>query len=398
MVAAGVPYWRLSGFYFFYFAFLGAWLPYWNLYLKSLGYSSHMIGALSAIVLGTKIVGPSVWGYLADRSGRRMAVIRFGCFAAAASFSLVLIDQRLALMATVIFLYSFFWNAVLSQYEVVTLSHLEGHHTLYSRIRVWGSIGFVIAVGIFGLLFDHLSINYLPPMLLVLLVLIALSSVFVFEKRSMTAPTATTGLWQIVRRPQVWAFMLSCFLMQAAHGPYYTFFSIFLEQHGYSRTSIGALWSLGVIAEVVLFMVMHRVMARFNLRTILLATWVLAALRWVMIGYGVDTLAVLLLAQCLHAASFGSFHAVGIEMMRRFFADGHQGQGQALYSGLSYGAGGAAGAVIAGIAWDIAPQLTFLLATVVSVIALLLTFALIRGPQIESVQEASRATARNSDI
>lgn len=398
MVAAGVPYWRLSGFYFFYFAFLGAWLPYWNLYLKSLGYSLHMIGVLSSIMLGTKIVGPSVWGYLADRSGRRMAVIRFGCFAAAASFALVLFDQRLALMASVIFFYSFFWNAVLSQYEVVTLSHLEGHHTLYSRIRVWGSVGFIIAVGLFGLVFDHLPIGYLPPMLLVLLVLIALSSLFVFEQRSIARPVASGGLWQIVRQPPVWAFLLSCFLMQVAHGPYYTFFSIFMEQHGYSRAAIGALWSLGVVAEVVLFMVMHRVMARYSLRHILLATWVLAAVRWVMTGYGVESLPVLLLAQCLHAASFGSFHAAGIEMMRRFFAHGHQGQGQALYSGLSYGAGGAVGAILAGYAWDIAPQATFLLATVVSVLALLLTLLLLRGPQLESVHGASRVAAGDSAI
>jgi MFS transporter, PPP family, 3-phenylpropionic acid transporter len=270
MVAAGLPYWRLSSFYFFYFAFLGAWLPYWNLYLKSLGFSSHAIGVLSAIMLGTKIVGPSLWGYLADRSQRRMLVIRAGTLAATASFALMLFDQRFVLMALAILLYSFFWNAVLSQFEVVTLSHLEGHHTLYSRIRVWGSIGFIVAVGGCGVLLDHIDIQYLPPLLLLLLALIAISSYAVHEKPAHATMRPVDGIGKILRQPPVWAFLLSCFLMQLAHGPYYTFFSIYLDQHGYSRAATGVLWSLGVLAEVVLFLFMHRLMRRFSLRHILL--------------------------------------------------------------------------------------------------------------------------------
>lgn len=382
MVGAGVPYWRLSGFYFFYFAFLGAWLPYWNLYLKSLGYSSHVIGLLSAIMLGTKIVGPSVWGYLADRTAKRMMIIRLGSCAAAGAFAFLVFEQQLVLMALAIFLYSFFWNAVLPQFEVVTLSHLEGRHTYYSRIRLWGSIGFIVAVGAFGFALDVMPIALLPPMLLVLLAMILVSSLFVAEKPAAGKHESKTGLWQIVKQRPVWVFLVSCFLMQLTHGPYYTFFSIYLEQHGYSRTATGALWSLGVVAEVVVFMVMHRLMARFSLRQILLATWVLTAARWLMIGFGVDSIAVLLLAQCLHAASFGSFHSAAIEMMRRFFSPGHHGQGQALYSGFSYGAGGVAGAVISGYLWDIAPVATFVMASAVSLLGLLMCYLWLRGESV----------------
>lgn len=383
MPLAPMPYWRLSSFYFFYFAFLGAWLPYWNLYLKSLDYSSQAIGILSAIMLGTKIVGPSVWGYLADRTSNRMAIIRGGSLAAALAFAVIVVEQPLWLMALAIFFYSFFWNAVMPQFEVVTLSYLDGQYTRYSRIRLWGSIGFICAVAGFGLVFDWVPIHWLPPCLLVLLGAIALSSYLVQEKPApSTKSQVVGGVGSIVRQKPVLAFLLSCFLMQLSHGPYYTFFSIYLEQQHYSRAATGALWSLGVVAEVVLFIVMPRLMARFDLRQILLATWALTMLRWLVIGFCVDNLALLLLAQCLHAASFGSFHAAAIELSRRFFAPSYQGQGQALYSSC-YGAGAAAGAVMAGFLWDISAVASFVTAAMVAGFALLICFLWLRGPLVE---------------
>jgi MFS transporter, PPP family, 3-phenylpropionic acid transporter len=119
-----------------------------------------------------------------------------------------------------------------------------------------------------------------------------------------------------------------------------------------------------------------------------------------LIGIGVDNLPLLIAAQCLHAATFGSFHASGIELMRRFFRGGHQGQGQALYSGLSYGAGGAAGAAVSGIVWDVAPQFTFIFASLISMLALLLTTVLLRGPEFVSSHsyDQARITSENSAI
>ena len=139
------------------------------------------------------------------------------------------------------------------------------------------------------------------------------------------------------------------FLLQFSHGPYYTFLSVYLEMHGYSRGQTGLLWSLGVVAEVVLFLVMHRLLARFTLRQILLASLALTALRWLLIGAWVDVLPLLIFAQCLHAASFASYHAAAVELVRTLFAGGNEGQGMALYSGISYGAGAASGALVSGL-------------------------------------------------
>ena len=133
-----IPYWRLSGFYLFYFASLGVLVPYWSLYLKHLGYSSLVIGSLVAILPLTKLVAPYIWGWLADHTRRSMLIIRIASVLALLSFSLVLVNSELWWLALSMLLFSFFWNATLPQFEAMTLNHLGEHSHRYSMIRLWG--------------------------------------------------------------------------------------------------------------------------------------------------------------------------------------------------------------------------------------------------------------------
>ena len=194
-------YWRLSGFYLFYFATLGALIPYWSLYLKSLGFSAAEIGELVAILMATKIVAPNVWGWIADHTGRRMAIVRAASLLAAISFAGVFFGQGYWWMALVMVLFSFFWNAALPQFEATTLNHLGSDTHRYSSIRLWGSIGFIIAVALLGFVFQATGTGPLPVVLLVLLTGIWFSSLVVPESAAahMTSTSpgsifSTTGL------------------------------------------------------------------------------------------------------------------------------------------------------------------------------------------------------------
>ena len=138
------PTGRLSSFYFFYFSTLGILVPYWGLYLKSLDFSPAQIGELLAILVGTKIVAPYIWGWIADHTGNRIRIVQIGSFLAALSFMLVFGVKDYWGMAAVMMLYSFFWNAILPQYEAGTMNHLGENHHRYSFIRSWGSIGFIM--------------------------------------------------------------------------------------------------------------------------------------------------------------------------------------------------------------------------------------------------------------
>lgn len=378
-----VPYWRLSGFYFFYFAVLGGLVPFWNLYLKHLEFSAPEIGFLSAIIMATKIVAPNVWGWLADYTGHRLRIIRMGAACAAVFFLGVFVDQSFAWFALVIALYSFFWNAILPQYEVITLSHLEGRYHHYSLIRLWGSVGFIAAVLALGALFQYLPIDYLPHALLLMLAGIWVCSLLLKGRDQKHASRVAGGFLRILKQPSIAVFFICCFLMQVGHGPYYAFFSIYLQEHGINPMMTGVLWALGVGAEVVLFMFMHRILPRFGMANILMASLALAAIRWLMIGFGVDNWPVLLLAQLLHAATFGSFHAAAIEYVRQRFDGAYQGQGQAMYSAVSFGAGGAVGAAASGLLWDINPIWAFVMASVAAAVAFVLAWLFLR--QMERV-------------
>ena len=108
----------------------------------------------------------------------------------------------------------------------------------------------------------------------------------------------------------------------------------------------------------------------------LLFSLLLAALRWILVGYFVDVLSILIFAQILHAASFGIYHASAIELIHRYFPGNHQGKGQALYSSFSFGIGGAIGSLCSGYTWDwLGASVTFFIAAAVAGVAVFVTWA-----------------------
>lgn len=371
MTAQPLPYWRLSAFYFFYFAMLGATAPFLPLYFQHLGFAPARIGELVAIPMLMRCLAPNLWGWLGDRSGHRLRIVRFGALCTLLSFALIFVDQSYAWLALVMALHAFFWHAVLPQFEVITLAHLREQSARYSQVRLWGSIGFIVAVIGLGELFERFSPALFPAMVVLILAGILLGSLWVPN----AVPQARAGqggeggfLAQLLR-PGVPAFFLCVALMQLSHGPYYTFLTLHLERLGYERGFIGQMWALGVVAEIVLFLFMARILTRFSVRWVLAASFLLAALRWLLLGNLADHLGVLLFAQLLHAATFGSFHAAAIHFVQRSFGPNQQGQGQALYAALA-GTGGALGALYAGYSWEsLGAAWTFAIASLVALAA-----------------------------
>lgn len=391
MTNTALPYWRLSGFYFFYFALLGATAPFLALYFDHLGFSAARIGELIAIPMLMRCLAPNLWAWLADRTQQRLAIVRFGAICTLLSFALIFLGQSFAWLALIMVLHAFFWHAILAQFEVITLAHLGERSERYSQLRLWGSVGFMLVVVGFGYLFDRVGLEYYPWAILAVMSGIILSSFWVPAQpvtlnvktdlqQAVTHESRITSMWPIV------IFLASVTLMQLSHGPYYTFLTLHLIDLNYSRTVIGWLWALGVLAEIGLFVIMPWLLRRVRLKRIILISLVLAALRWWLLGFYADTLMVLLFVQILHAATFGSFHAAGIHFVQRYFAAHKQGQGQGLYVSFS-GVGGALGALYAGYTWQaFGASLTFALASVIAVLAALLVVLGLRS--IEQTESA----------
>lgn len=343
-------YWRLSNLYFWFFALLGALLPYWSLYLEDRGFSYLQIATLMATIQLTKIVAPNLWGWLGDRTGQRVRLVRIGSVTGALLFTGVFLEPGFYGLMLVMLAFTFFWNAVLPLYEVITLQGLGRDRARYGRVRLWGSVGFIASVALIGLVLEYVDLRWLPLLLMPLFVGIVVAAFCVPSSQGQIRPRDGKGnLKAIVLQSTVVAFFAMNILLQVSHGAYYTFFSIHLEALGYDKFSVGLFWSLGVAAEIVLFIVMHRVFDRYPVRTIALAALALTLLRWILIAEYSTSVPILIFAQCCHAASYGALHAVSVNYIHSYFGFQHHGQGQALYSGLTFGAGGAAGAWLSGL-------------------------------------------------
>lgn len=361
---------KLSGFYFVYYVAVGAFVPYWPLYLHFLGYSPAQIGMALAATGLVRVAVPVGWGWIMDRSGRRMPWIAGGMLVSAVLFALVPFAPGFGALLALHVCYAVFWNVALPAFDVVTLNHLARTGQDYARIRLWGSVGFILSVAALGPILDRTGIAPLPWVIvagMLGMVWLALYVPDVHDHRPHDA--ALGGFLANTRRPAVLALLAACFLSQLSFAPFYGFFSIYLEQHHYARTAIGGLWALGVVAEVIVFLYTGRIIRRFGARPVLIATMLCSALRWVLLALFVDVPLLLAGSQLLHFLSFAVYHAVTVHFIHELFPGRLQGRGQALLAAVSFGLGGALGSLFSGAAWDSpGPQTVYLAAAVAALL------------------------------
>jgi PPP family 3-phenylpropionic acid transporter len=176
----------------------------------------------------------------------------------------------------------------------------------------------------------------------------------------------------LLRQRQVLAFFVSTFMMVAAHSSLYVYYSLYLSDIGYSKTVIGLMWSLGVLVEIMFFFYQAPLFRRFGIRPLMLFSLAIAVVRFLMIGVGAQSLIVLLLAQVLHAATFGVHHSASIATLQRWFSGPLQARGQALFISISYGLGGTLGGLLLSACWDtLGARPVYLIAALMSLLGLL---------------------------
>jgi len=363
-----VPYWRLSGFYGLYFALIGCIMPFWGLYLQQQDFDVANIGILLALFSAVRIFAPNIWAscsHLVEHIISPMQLLRLGGVMMIVCFAAIYWATEFWHYALIMLAYGFFWSAILPQYEILTLNHIKNDLDSYSSIRLWGSIGFITVVSLLGWVFDLISLDYLPGIMLILMVAIALNS-FALAAPSQTLhdlthdksdePDESLSLSPLMQSKKYFnwgliSFLVINVLVQITHGPYYVFFSIYLQQLDYSNWMIGLFWSLGVLAEIIIFWKIAFFIQRWSLRELVILSLLLTAVRWLLTAYFAEVGVILILSQCLHAFSFGLLHVVSVKYIAIFYPGKQQLHGQALYSGLGFGLGGALGAYFAGVAW-----------------------------------------------
>lgn len=349
---------------FAYFAAIGGFNPFAPLWYKELGLPVFAIGVLVSLQSWTRLFAPYAWGALADRSGKRVAIIRWAALASfVAALGFVLLPPHFATLGVAIFLMFSFNAAIVPLSETVVAAQLsDGQGGMdarrYGRVRVWGSVGFLLTVVLAGWLFQVYGMQVFGGVTLVLLGVVVLMAWRMPEQAS-TAHThaevaADLPIRQVLAQPRVAWFFSGVFLTVLAHSALYAFFSLYLDSLAYGKQTVGMLWAVSVLVEIAWFALQGRMLERGTLHHWLIGAALLTALRFALTaGFG-GSLTVLLLAQCTHAITFAAQHTACIGLVSRYFPGRLRGRGQALYSVLGYGFSGVLGGV--GGAWLIAHQ------------------------------------------
>ena len=367
---------RLSAFYFAFFVWAGLVLAYFPPYLAARGLDAAQIAWVLALPQLARIAAPAAWGWIADRTGAQRAVVVLACATSAVCFALLPQAPGFAGIAWLVALSALFSAAALPLVEAITLATLAGQSGRYGPIRLWGSVGFIGAVMAGGVWLDSGLAHVLPLAVVIFAALAAFAGVLLPSAKARLSPEALRG----PIGPTAAALLGSAFFMALAHGTLYAFLTLHLQGLGYGGTLIGFLWTLGVLAEIAVFFYLPALFRRYALSTLLMASAGLGIIRFVMIGWAADWLALLLLAQLLHAATFGSYHAAAVAAVHRIFPPHAQARGQTLFSSLGYGAGGAAGTLAAGWAWDLAgPGFAFGVSSAAAAAGLLFAYPLKRA-------------------
>lgn len=323
-----------------------------------------------SVLLGTSLLSPNLWGWLADHLKCRLPLIRVAGFLTLLGFLGFFFGEQYTWMLLITFIFSFFWHASLPQIDALTLSFLGSNSHRYGNIRLWGSLGFGTFAILTGYLLEDRSLNLLPVIVCCTL-LFAFLLMWAIPKydKPKTLNLTNSSLTEKLCDPVVLTLLIVGFFATFSHAPFQSFSGIYFESAGYSRNSIGWIWALGLAGEVVSFLWMPKLIQRFGLSRIFTFGVLVHTPGWLLIGYFVNVLPLLILGQLFVSIGFAVFMGTAIGLIHQFFTGPLQGRGQAIYVSFSVGGGMMVGAFFTGFVWDIAgPQSVFSIASMITLV------------------------------
>lgn len=361
---------RFAQFLFSYYAHAGTFATYASLFFAARGMSAGQIGVLMSLIQVMRMIGPNLWGWVADRTQHRVLVLRANAVAALAAFSALFFASGFEQLFVVMVLLNLFTSGMVPLAEAQLLSEMRGDLSGYGRVRMWGSLGFILAVTGAGYGLEWWGVESLLWIAGALLLTVLAATLQVREHVTGEQRKPQLPVLHVLRQPEIASFFASTALMVAAHTSLYVYYSLYLEQIGYSKPVIGYMWSIGVVVEIFFFYYQSAVIARIGVRALMMAAFGVAIVRFVMIGAGAEWFAMLLLAQVLHAMTFAAHHSTAIVAMQKWFSGQMQARGQALYMSIAYGVGGSAGGLFMSLCWErIGPSGVYYTAAVLAALA-----------------------------
>ena len=335
---------RLGAFYAASFLVIGIQSPFWPVWLAGRGLGAREIATLLAAGLWVKVAATPAIGALADRLGRRRAVMVVLAAIAIAGYAALWRANGFTSLLWLTLLAGVAQSALMPLGDSITLAAVRQEGLDYGRVRVWGSVSFIIAAVASGAVLAGTAPAWLAGNEVLLLVLGASGLLFLaclaLPERSAVGPgpSGWSALGALAGDRRFWGFVLATAALQASHQVYYGFGTLYWRSLGFTDAVIGCLWAEGVVAEIVLFWQGRRLLARLGPLGLMAAGGGAGILRWTLAGLVPGLLPAAAL-QLLHALTFGATHLGAMNFLSRTVPPGAAASAQALYSGTSAGIG-----------------------------------------------------------
>lgn len=342
-----VPFAALSATYFAHIGFFNPYLPLW---LKSLGFPIVVISLLTSVQSFTRVFAPYAWGSLSDHTGERVRLLRFSAAVALAASAGLWLDGGAVWIALVLLVLFTHTSSMMALTEAAMAHLVAGDWGRYGRIRLWGSVGFMLTVFAAGAWFERFGMDDFPAWTAVTLAGVLLCTAWLPDVREKPVHAAAPRepVAPVLRQPAVRWFFASLLFHVMAHFAVYGFLSLYLDARGYSKTLIGILWAVSVLIEIVWFFLQGRLIGALPMSRWLAVCGAATALRMALTGGAADWLAALFVAQLLHALTFATHHTACIAFVTQHFPGRLRGRGQALFTVIGYGLGGVVGVLAGG--------------------------------------------------
>jgi MFS transporter, PPP family, 3-phenylpropionic acid transporter len=323
--------WRLAGFYGVYFILIGFVSAFWPLWLKDRGISETEIGIILASGVFAKVfVSPTI-AHLADRRGERKGLMIVLAFCAATVFSVFQFAEGFWSILVVTVLFFMAWSSILPLGESLTMLNAKAKGLDYGRLRLWGSIGFIVATAGGGIILTNRSVDTVHWLILGSAVAVFAICWLLPNTKVEQSDQGKAPLLTMLTNGRFVLFIAACALIQSTHAIYYGFGTIHWKNIGYNETVIGALWAEGVVAEIILFIYGTHLIARLGATRLILLGGLAAVVRWTVTGLS-DDLSVLIVVQLLHAFTFGATHLGAIHYISETVAPNRSATAQSLYA------------------------------------------------------------------
>ena len=338
--------------YFIHFGVMGVFLPYFNLYCFHIGLDGMQIGLLSSVRSVTAIIFPLIIGALAERLNRKKIIFVSCCFISTAAWSGFFRTTDFVPMLVIVLFYGAFYSPIISFLEALTVDVLGSQKQSYGKVRVWGSISFILTVTLMGRVIDAFPISIIITAIFAGSFIQSLLSIPLPFRQGSSKTLTGTGLNEFMKK-RVLVFLFCAFFMLVSHGGYYGFFSIHLEKLGYDNSFIGAAWALASAMEILSMTFSKSIFKHFSLERVLIFSFFVAALRWLLLFTAVSPV-LILFSQMLHAVTYGTFHMAGILYIDRQSPEHLKTLGQSLNNAVTYGLGLMVGFFLSGYVFEAA--------------------------------------------